>query len=63
MLGQLALNEKHAGGNINVIIPQGFAKSFHRVDFFFCFLFFGLKITAVSQAEPDQTKQHMSAFN
>lgn len=31
MLGQLALNGKHGGSNINVLIPQGFGKSLRRV--------------------------------
>lgn len=31
MLGQLALNGKHGGSNINVLIPKGFGKSLRRV--------------------------------
>lgn len=56
MLGQLALNGKHGGSNINVLIPQGFGKSLRRVIsvciFTLQILFF--KTTAVSQPEPDQ---------
>lgn len=56
MLGQLALNGKHGGGNINVLILQGFGKSLRCVIFvcFFTLQILFFKSNAVSQCEPDQ---------
>lgn len=56
MLGQLALNGKHRGSNINVLILQGFGKSLRRVisvSFFTPQILF-FKSAAVCQPEPDQ---------
>ncbi len=55
MLGQLALNGKHGGSNINVLIPQRFGKSLRRVISvcFFTLQILFFKSFAVSQPEPD----------
>lgn len=56
MLGQLALNRKHGGSNINVLIPLRFGKSLRcviSVSFFTLQILF-FKSAAVSQPEPDQ---------
>lgn len=57
MLGQLALNGKHGGSNINVLIPQRFGKSLRRV---ITGCFFALQILDLNLS---QTKDDVFGFN